>query len=510
MKKNNIFYACAAAALVMISCQKEGIDGPKVTCVKGDLEAIEATSGDVQVKTLTQNGTSVLWADGDKIGLRPYVEGDTGPVGVCTYTTSLDTPSASATFVREESENNSPSLIDGKYVAVYPATPKLCTWSKASTKFVLLAAEFDQVADENGWDSSSSLMIASSENSAFSFKHMMSYIKFTVNADSTPFDKITVSPVNSSEEIISRLQINFDETFSFTFVENKSQCREYVTFTNSTGTDFAPGTYYIAINPKTYSEGLNFTFENSNGKTCIKTKSGEVALAAGEVADLGTVGTLRFGDLLKTVTVYEENSKKQGVVFWVDPANPFVGKAVSVCAGKLAFETTANATVGATDATDGLANYNAIVNSDRYIASPSSFPAVYYCAGLRETLGGNWRLPTISEMQILHDLYYGLGDHDFVNNTDYRTDASMTSKKAFDDALSLLGETEFATLDGDSDYDKVSDNAGFGTANGVTYMLGRENSDGKAQTARFGKYTNSSSARTTTNYVRCVRDVEVN
>ena len=64
MKKNNIFYACAAAVLVFASCQKEtpAIEGsiPEVpeTSVT-DMSVITAKT--VGAKVTTQDGVNVLW-----------------------------------------------------------------------------------------------------------------------------------------------------------------------------------------------------------------------------------------------------------------------------------------------------------------------------------------------------------------------------------------------------------------------------------------------------------------
>ena len=96
MKKNNIFYACAAAALVFASCQKEVTpevnDAPSTV-----LDVITATT--LSTKTTTIDGVNVLWENSDKIGLwvgagDRYVSAE--------YTANLDAATSSAEFVRTE------------------------------------------------------------------------------------------------------------------------------------------------------------------------------------------------------------------------------------------------------------------------------------------------------------------------------------------------------------------------------------------------------------------------
>ena len=76
MKKNYIFYACAAAALMFASCQKEGpaVEVPETAST--DLKVITASA--VQTKTTTQDGVNVLWENGDVIKLftRTWNEGE--------------------------------------------------------------------------------------------------------------------------------------------------------------------------------------------------------------------------------------------------------------------------------------------------------------------------------------------------------------------------------------------------------------------------------------------------
>jgi hypothetical protein len=265
---------------------------------------------------------------------------------------------------------------------------------------------------------------------------------------------------------------------------------------------------------------LSFTFENAEGKQFEIVREGSVEMTPGCVADMGTIGTLQFEEVkkLELATVFEENGKKQGVVYWIDPQDATKGKILSVSSAEEVKWSTSLLWEGSTTNDNGLSNTNDIMADPDYVANPSDFPAIKYCADLRTSLGGNWYVPAIDELKNLYNIYYGLsiavGDF---KSKDYRLDASgnvidLTTKKAFDAALKLLGETTTASLDGDADGDGTSDDAGYGTDKGVAYWTSKVNTGGWTQYARFGSFENGNIKKTfstATYYVRCVRDVEL-
>ena len=118
MKKNNIFYACAAAALIFASCQKEG-PAPATPEATADMNVITATS--VNTKATTLDGVNMVWENGDVINLftRTWNEASSKyDASWCNYTTTLDAPAATATFVRDAANTNTVDNTSGKFFAV--------------------------------------------------------------------------------------------------------------------------------------------------------------------------------------------------------------------------------------------------------------------------------------------------------------------------------------------------------------------------------------------------------
>lgn len=498
MKKNYIFYACAAAALMFASCQKEGpvSDGttPDIPQTSvSDMGVITATTVDTKVTTL--DGVNVLWDKGDKIQLftRTWNEGTSKfDASWCDYNSSLESPSATATFVRDAANTNTVDNTSGKYLAIYHKGATITTQSRDYNAQITINK--DQVA-KNGGDFVSTLLYSTSEDSEFSFVHAVSYLKFTVGQNTTPFNKLIVSPVNSSEVIVSRIQIDWaSETATSAPFTGKSQDSKTVSVTTDDNAAFAPGTYYIAINPSTYTEGLEFTFENGEA-VYSKVSPANVVLTPGAVADMGTIGTLKFPSVSdKLGTLYSDNGVS-GVIFWVDENQPNAGKIVSGAGTQIKWGTASTYTWAPDIDTDnGAANHEYVLNVEG--SSAEAYPAVYYC----KNLGDGWRLPTVSEMNELIKTYFGIVGDPVAEMQYYETEPYKAKAAAFDEVLAQI-----STDNPDTTYDEtkiaMSSNSWYWTAQGDTATK-------KIKRVKLAqKYSVGAAGATNVNFVRCVRDV---
>ena len=410
MKKNNIFYACAVAALVFASCQKETSvsEGTMYETPSAEMNVITAKTAGTKVTTL--DGVNVLWDNGDKIQLftRTWNEGTSKyDAGWCDYTTTLDAPSATASFVRDEANTNTVDNTSGKYLAINHKGATVVTQSR--DYYAHIAINKEQVA-KNGGAFVSTLLYAASENSEFTFSHAVSYLKFTVDENTTPFKKLTVSPVNSSEIIVSRVEINWaGETVTAAPFTGKSQDSKTVSVTTDDEADFAPGTYYFAINTGTYADGLNLTFSNGSENVVVTTPS-NVLMKAGDVANIGTIGKLDFPAPTEKFepSLYVENGENMGVVFWVDPTDPTKGKAVSGLSTEIAWHSSTktfdDAASFASD--DSKANFEYLINRDDYKTNAEKYAAIYFC----QSLGEGWRLPSKPEVEEMFRTWSGCTD----------------------------------------------------------------------------------------------------
>lgn len=495
MKKNYIFYVCAAAALVFTSCQKETPASEGTEPTPSGLDVITATT--VSTKTTTQDGVNVLWEDGDQIGLYS----DRGRYTCATYTTELASASEIATFV---AENNTAIMAGGRYYAIYPAS-SFTQWASDMTQigcrgYAKIPAS--QTAVKGGWDRNAGILAASSGTSAFVFNHVSAYVKFTVAASTTPFVSMSVTSIGGATLSDDKVNIYYDADNAIRVAEYASSSEKSSTVTLSNGgSAFEEGTYYVAFLPGTYADGLAFSFENAAGKVVTVSKTGSVSLNPGDVANLGTIGELQFSEPLQLCSVYEENGVKQGVVFWVDPQNPSKGKIISLEAKTTNWSKTAPKGDAVEEnlrftSDDPLENHDAVTALDDYDDEGVNYPAVYFCDEMRKTSGGNWHLPSLQELADFASTYYNKSLNT-ATTSDLRNDADAKSAtERFDTIVMSAGGNQFTGVEA------------------FQYWTGKEKIGGgkiKICAPRFGNYAPGMSLEHTveTGIARCVRDVEL-
>ena len=487
--KNHIF-SIIFALFFIASCTREEPIGEHVLTWSDELDEIIATAS--PTKVMTEDGVNLLWEKNDAIGMRYQQNSETTPV-MLKYTTVLDTPSYSSVFKKDANVKEIPNKIDGNYIAVYPAEAHYIVWSKRAN--VVFAINNEQIAKDHGFDPSSSIMIASSDDKNFTFSHVVSYVKFKVTSASTPFTKITVTSGNESQYMVSRIRVNFDEDFSYsleylnTSGAVNSQTKKYVSLTTEDSGSFKPGTYYIAINPATYSDGLNFTFENEDNDTVSFSYAGTLDLKPGRVIDIGTVGVLKYPVTLPYISIYKENNTNLGVVFYEDPNDATKKKVISAASTIDAWATSNDIWRISNYKNDYDYVHTVITSSDLYKSDSDNFPAVKFCDDMSKQHGGNWHVPSVKEMNILFNAYYGKPhDHEVTNLLAYTDKASNKAAAYFDELLDSMGGRGML-----SEMDK--------------YWLCAQNSNGNVQYVTLSSYTHSSDDQTSKNNIRCVRDV---
>lgn len=237
---------------------------------------------------------------------------------------------------------------------------------------------------------------------------------------------------------------------------------------------------WLAVDVNTRRAVFTATQTNEGSET----RTTQVTLRAGEFVEQVTVnqsavdeeGGLKVGD---------PTDDGLGMIFWVDPSNRSIGKAVSLARleGK-PFELTMKAH-GAESRVDGLAN-------TALYTEHTAEEAAGYCTAM----GEGWYLPAVNELNELFDAYNGIGHEDpsFVAATiETLTDPEKMARAAFDKMLTDLGGTVIdATTSG----------------NGQSYWSSTEYDDQNVYGVRVGKYLQDKWKKSgTARFVRCVRRV---
>ena len=297
MKK--YFYPfCLAAVFMVASCLKNDSGADSSLVASSDLDKITVTIA--QTKTLTQDGVNVLWENGDRIGL--FVANSSTAderKRSAVYETSLAAPCGNATFVKVD--EHPAGTGNGLYYAAYPVEA-IVRWgsqdamdNKPGARRCYATIPVEQTALNGSWDRKAGILAASSPNSQFAFKHATAYVKFKVDDTSTDFVKLSIRSTAGEPMAAVETAILYEENNTVS-VSSYSTPSDFVTLSTEDGQPFENGTYYLAFMPGTFSEGFAFSFENAQGEVITKYVNDSQTVSPGDVAMIGTVGTLHFGE----------------------------------------------------------------------------------------------------------------------------------------------------------------------------------------------------------------------
>lgn len=195
------------------------------------------------------------------------------------------------------------------------------------------------------------------------------------------------------------------------------------------------------------------------------------------------------------VKVGEKTADGKGMIYWVSPENPAVGKAVSLeRTTGLKWSDDESPVAGGASYVNGAANTAALVAADK-----STYAAAAWCADL----GEGWYLPARDELVQLFDIYNGVSHSDpsFVLATVPNLSAAeKNARSKFDDMLKAAGAAEENIINTDG-------------TNGNSYWTSSAEEgagDSGAYYVRFGKYDCPSTGvkkSSTSRYVRCIKTV---
>ena len=285
--RKSYFAIIALGALVIASCQKENsADLPKV-----DSPVFTATlDADSDTKTVL-NGNKSEWRDGDAIRV---LNGTNTEEGAAEYTTTDN--GASATFTTTVK-----GFTGTKFMALYPANMSgKAEWKSGYPTYInKLWLKNLQSAVAGSYDSEAHLAYAYSENSSFSFKNMVSLLKFTIAADSQDVVSISLT-VPSGEYIAGNFTYNTAGTGTGTCIKEGDSRLSTVTLTGT----FAKGeTYYLAVLPGTYS-----SLDLKVNDRAYRSKTQPSTFTEGKIYDLGEIKVVEEQKKAIVMTVDNQNN----------------------------------------------------------------------------------------------------------------------------------------------------------------------------------------------------------
>ena len=380
------------------------------------------------------------WKAGEQINVY-----DSNPEGL-VYTANAD---GAQTFFMGKGACTSD---DGYWCAVYPASA-LHLWSPQYLHFQI---PNQQVADLGKIPAGTAIMYSCTSGYTMDFKPLVGYVRFVIG-DNMP--AIREVRLHTSKYISGHFKVKLDAEQTKVVNGGGARYRNVVLKPEQAGGVMAPGDYRLALYSRIFPEGMSLEFIAADGRVAIKTFDEKITIGLGHIFNLGVVDNLKFFD---KQALYGSAYGDEGVVFWIDPADPYKGKIVSAYGEKRTWD-----------------------------------PSV--CEQLSQKTGKSWRLPSLEEATAIYNTYYGLPQDDprKAGEDFSMTVSGMVARKKFDASMNAIAGSvplEAKGVNGDSICtDQVS-----------------KNDDRRVHYVRMIVYSNGSAMKSNTDrYLRCVRDVEL-
>ena len=265
MKREVLF--CMIAMLVANACVKES--GESVPDMQNS-ENITFSTTCMHTKTVLKDNTKIYWCDGDRIA----VKGEISP-----FRCVLAEPSQQADF------NGDVETAD-EYYAVYPFEA-LVSWDGTIASMNLPSV---QEAAKGSFADGLHITAAktTSQEKSFTFENLLGYVRFTIGPSSGSIKSVEVKAVGG-EPLAGSFSVDCAAE-----VPEVTVAKGVSIVTLSSETALEEGDYYIALLPGVYSQGLQFTFTNTDDATASVAYEKSLTLHPGHINPIGTVSGLEW------------------------------------------------------------------------------------------------------------------------------------------------------------------------------------------------------------------------
>ena len=366
---------------------------------------------------------------------------------------------------------------EGRWHAIYPASA-LREWESSWAHFTI---PHEQVVNKT-----ITPMYSSTETNSLEFKPLTAYLKFEIPSGLPAIKEVRVS---TNKFISGSYKVNLDARNIAVELDAGERFRS-ISLRPEDGGIFTPGEYTMAIFARHLPEGFLVEIVAADGRVASKNITAQLKHTLGMTRDLGILHNLQFvdrdSDMAQGVgTVYG----KEGVVFWVDPDNMYKGKVVAASADVMKWAES-NELYGAHAAKE---NYelvhSKVTDLPAYKTNPERYPAVNACEQMRKRYGGNWHVPSATELRLLFNAYYGKTGNALPEaGVEYTDAASQESAARFDAKLESIGGEKLLSKSN-------------------KYWICGQNSSGNMQFVNMRRFYNGNDEQMTEKYVRCVCDV---
>lgn len=259
----NFSLAVIALTAAAASCSKEMASPAEEEVIK-TVPTTFTASLDADKAGLSESGKQVLWESGDKIAVYDGT-------AIREFTLIDGEGTTSATFYGEVAETAE------NFIAVHPfaSANKVTPAAEETPASISISVPATQtIASGSLIDPAALVAVAeSADSTSLAFKNVVSLVKFTVDAEGVTTFKLSGA---SGEKFTGTASVGTDAVA--TSAGNTASLT-----VKPAGESFATGTYYAAVLPTAFSNGLTLAVNKTDGAALIKTtdKSNEFVRNAG-------------------------------------------------------------------------------------------------------------------------------------------------------------------------------------------------------------------------------------
>lgn len=284
MKKYSIILIAIAA--IAAACAKEA-PAPEEVTVPEDGKVVLTATIDPATRTVLASGNKVEWVAGDAISIFDDA------VNVEAATTDAG---ASAKFSAALSTS-------GPWYALYPYKAD----ATIAAGVITTTVPATQTAVNGSFAGDVNYAVALSDAGTLAFKNALGLIKFTVGADAG-IVKVTLSG-NNDEVLAGKIAIDYNSGNPTCAVVSDG-----VKSIEMTGTFVQGGTYYFAVLPQTFSNGIKLTYNNGSTDR-VESTPNELVLERSQIRNIGSPDIITFADPeVKAALVAHFDSNSDGEI----------------------------------------------------------------------------------------------------------------------------------------------------------------------------------------------------
>lgn len=276
-----------AATMSLVSCVNDILNVEENQAETPKVHLTFSASYNDDTKTQLVNGTDVWWNPYDVISVN----------GEYFWSTNEE-PSPSADFEGEIAQADI-------YHAIYPAW-NVWEWG-VDGNVALVDVREGQNAVNGTFDNEVNVSAArtTADDLNLRFHNLLGYAAITIANDDSHLRKLTVRS-RAGESLSGYCALNWEgDSPTLKILEDYGgNSSVYLDFDE----DDKSGTYYIAMLPGTYSEGLTFRFEDDQERYAMLEIKGSLTMEAGQIKNLGTVDNLNFKEDHQMQLARQENA----------------------------------------------------------------------------------------------------------------------------------------------------------------------------------------------------------